>query len=265
MAAFLSLAVPGELMVARPGKRSWVNRFFDGLLALAERTDVALCGGDTAESPALGKNVGLVAADIVLVGGVKRGRALLRSGARIGDLIYVTSAVDGGLGGATAELLAIERKPRKFARLGSAASGHPHLYPDPRNECGLRLSAGRLATAAIDLSDGLSSDLRHLCIESGLAAEIDAAAIPLHPMAQLAEAAGWVGSALDLALHGGEDYEILFTAPEKVRMPRKIGGVLVRAIGRMVPGGSDARMVRIRWKDGKDVELPPGGWEHFRR
>jgi thiamine-monophosphate kinase len=255
VAAFLSLAVPAELTVSRRGQASWVQRFFDGLLALAERYEVPLAGGDTAESPS-----GLVAADIVLLGGVKRKRALLRSGAKPGDLIYIT----GALGGAAAELLALERNPKRFARLKAAAPEHPHLYPEPRLAIGQKLAAKGLATAAIDLSDGLSSDLRHLCEESGLAAEIESAAIPIHPMARLAEAAGWVPSALDLALHGGEDYELLFTASPGVKMPREIGGVAVQAIGEMRAETSDAPAFTLAGGNGSRRELLRGGWEHFR-
>ena len=150
----------------------------------------------------------LVIADIVLLGSVPRGRALLRSGARAGDLIYVT----GALGGAAAELRALERRPAAFRRTDKLR--HPHLYPEPRLAAGRKLL--RLATAAIDLSDGLSTDLAHVCQESGLAAEIDAEAIPVDARATLEQ-----------ALHGGEDYELLFTASPKTRVPRQLGGVLV--------------------------------------
>jgi thiamine-monophosphate kinase len=255
VAAFLSLAVPADLAVGRRGQVSWVQRFFDGLLALADRIGVPLAGGDTAESPS-----GLVVADIVLIGGVKRKRALLRSGAKPGDLIYVT----GALGGAAAELLALERNPKQFAGLKAAASEHPHLYPEPRLAIGQKLAAKGLATAAIDLSDGLSTDLRHLCEESKLAAEIDGAAVPVHPMARLAEAAGWAPSALDLALHGGEDYELLFTASPGVKVPMEIGGLAIHAIGRTKRRHADMPTVSMVSHDGSRRELLRGGWEHFR-
>jgi len=265
--AFLSLAVPRELTVAGSGRASWVQRFFDGLLALADRMRVPLAGGDTAEMPSIpgtGRG-GLVAADIVLIGAVQRKRALLRSGARAGDVICVTTAADGGLGGSAAELLALERNPKKFAALKTAAPGHPHLYPEPRIQAGLKLAAQRLATAAIDLSDGLSTDLRHLCDESGLAAEIDATAIPVHPMARLAEAAAWTPSALDLALNGGEDYELLFTVPAGVELPKRLAGVSIHAIGRMRNKRAGRPTVTIIGPDRLPSELPARGWEHFRR
>ncbi|AXC10810.1 Thiamine-monophosphate kinase [Acidisarcina polymorpha] len=261
MAAFLSLALPKELTARHRGKPAWVERFFDGLLALAAKMNVPLAGGDTAESPAHKGKAGLVAADIVLVGGVKRGRALLRSGAKPGDLLYVTGP---GLGGAGAELLALERNPSRFTALKVAAPGHPHLYPEPRIAAGLRLRKRGLATAAIDLSDGLSTDLHHLCGESGLAAEIDATVVPIHPMAQLAEAAGWARSALQLALHGGEDYELLFTARPQTKIPRELDGVAIHAIGRMSKMRNGKPAVTLL-EEGKAVsELRARGWEHFR-
>jgi thiamine-monophosphate kinase len=259
IAAFLSLAIPRELTVSRRGQPSWIDRFVNGLLALADEAQVPLAGGDTAEAPSIGES-SLVAADIVLIGGVKHGRALLRSAAHPGDIIYLTGS---GLGGAAAELLALERNPRKVAALKSASPGHPHLYPEPRIEVGLKLAKRRLASACIDISDGLSTDLRHLCEESNLAAEIDAAVLPIHPMAQLAAAAGWTPSALDLALHGGEDYELLFTAPPKSKVSRSVGGVAIHAIGRMRKRRKDSPIVTLSVQGQPNSELPAKGWEHF--
>ena len=165
-AAFLSLALPAELT------GPWLKGFLDGFMALAERYHVPLAGGDTAKSPSrTHKEAGLVTADIVLLGSVPRGKSLLRSGARSGDLIYVT----GSLGGSAAELLELERRPAAFRR--AAAAGHPQLYPEPRLAAGRKLMKNGLATAAIDLSDGLSTDLSHLCEESGVSAAIDAEAL----------------------------------------------------------------------------------------
>ena len=229
-AAFLSLAVPEELTGA------WMERFFNGLMALADRCQVPLAGGDTAKAP-------MVIADIVLLGSVPRGEALLRSDARAGDLLYVT----GALGGSAAELLALERQPAKFR--GTSTAGHPHLYPEPRLAAGRK--ARRLATAAIDVSDGLSTDLAHLCEESGLAAEIDAAALPVDARATLEQ-----------ALHGGEDYELLFTASPKTLIPKQLGGVSVHPIGRMRKRGKGPQVMLER--DGARSELVAAGWEHFR-
>ncbi len=205
-AAFLSLALPEELTGILAGG------FLDGLMALAERYRVPLAGGDMAKSPPgmHRRGGGLVVADIVLLGSVPEGRALLRSGARPGDGIYVT----GALGGSAAELLALERQPADFRTKDKAR--HPHLYPEPRLAAGRKLMRDRLATAAIDVSDGLSTDLSHLCEESGVAAEIDAETLPVDARATLEQ-----------ALHGGEDYELLFTASPKAVVPSQLGGVSV--------------------------------------
>jgi thiamine-monophosphate kinase len=238
-AAFLSLALPSELT------GSWLQGFLDGFMALAERHRVPLAGGDTAKSPpGAHKRGGLVVADIVLLGSVPRGKSLLRSGARPGDVIYVT----GSLGGSAAELVDLERRPARRA----ATTGHPHLYPEPRLAAGRKLMQRGLATAAIDLSDGLSTDLAHLCEESRVSAEIDAEALPVDARATLEQ-----------ALHGGEDYELLFTARPKIVVPRQLGGVLVHAIGRIT---KQARKPRVEIaRDGKRTVLVAAGWEHFRR
>ena len=122
------------------------------------------------------------------------------------------------------------------------------MYPEPRLTAGRRLRG--LATAAIDLSDGLSTDLSHLCEESNLAAEIDATALPIDARATLEQ-----------ALHGGEDYELLFTASPRTRIPAQLGGVAVHAIGSM----KRSKQPRIVLTDGrKRTLLVAGGWEHFR-
>jgi thiamine-monophosphate kinase len=257
VAAFLSLAVPEELLAARRGK-SWVWRFFDGLMALADRCGVPLAGGDTARS------AGGACFDIVLVAAVKRGRAWLRSGAKAGDSIYVT----GALGGAAAELLALERVPRRFAGLKRATEGHPHLFPEPRLGVASKLAASpRLAAAihsAIDVSDGLSTDLMHICEESGLAAEVDAAAFPVHPLAVQAERKGWARQAMELALNGGDDYELLFTAAGGEKIPRRVAGVEVTRIGRMVKRNGVRNRIVLRDEHGGLSTMRPQGWEHFR-
>jgi thiamine-monophosphate kinase len=263
LAAFLSLAIPAELTQSGTQK-SWVARFLDGLLALANRHRVPLAGGDTAQSPEFDcsgrKSMAMVSADIVLLGSVKRGRALLRSNARAGDVIYVT----GELGGAAAELIALGRNPGRFAVVTKSQKNHPHLYPEPRVEVGLKLASAGNTRAAIDLSDGLSTDLRHICEESGLGAELDAAAIPVHQLAQQAERDGWVPSALSLALHGGEDYELLFTAPKWSNIPRKIAGVNIHPVGQMHPRHPRRPRVMLRERNGQTRPLEPGGWEHFK-
>ena len=247
VAAFLSLAVPKTLIETPRGKKygtgkSWTDRFYDGLLALAEAHQTPLAGGDLAE-------FSQVAADIVLVGAVRQGRALLRSGARPGDAIYVT----GLLGGAAAGLRALEALDGKKLPARMAETLRPHLYPEPRIVQGLAIARRGAATAAMDLSDGLSIDLARLCGESGVAAEVDAAALPLA-----------AGAALDDALHGGEDYELLFTARADTKLPRSIAGVRVMRIGRIARLRAGQPQVTLCMADGP-IALQPRGWQHFSR
>jgi thiamine-monophosphate kinase len=248
LAAFLSLGLPRDLTRAKGRQPAWIHRFFDGFLALAETHKTPLAGGDLAESP-------VAVADIVLVGAVPRGRALLRSGARPGHLLYVT----GSLGAAAAglrklgELAAAAKNPSKPPsiprKLLPLLSGH--LYPQPRVSQGLWLQRRRLATAALDLSDGLSTDLAHLCAESGVATEVNAASLPVHPAATLAE-----------AIHGGEDYELLFTASPRTRLPRTIAGVPITLIGRIVRTRRSQAPITLITSVGAQ-QLEPHGWEHF--
>jgi thiamine-monophosphate kinase len=268
LAAFLSLALPAEMLATKQG-RVWVQRFFAGMRGLGGRFAVPLAGGDTAESPASPNGSALVLADIVLMGSAPTGRALRRSGGRPGDLLYVT----GTLGGAAAELRAVEREPegkhptlrKKAAKDGAPEYVmQPQMFPEPRIAVGQALLRRRLATAAIDLSDGLSTDLAHLCQASGAGAEIEIEALPIHPLArrageQLTAALGATGGALQLALHGGEDYELLFAAPASVEMPRSLAGVKVTRIGRLVPGNA----VSLLDSQGRRTVLAAGGWEHF--
>jgi thiamine-monophosphate kinase len=236
VAAFLSLALPSDL------PQSWVDRFSRRLMEVAEKNGLALAGGDTAQSPA-----GILA-DIVLVGSVPRGKAILRSGARPGDLIYVS----GELGGSAAAVLALEKNPQR--KLGPRKSLR-HFYPQARIELGRILREKELVSAMIDTSDGLSTDLAHICEESGVGAELQAEAIP---RAKVGKTGGKVD--LDLALHGGEDYELLFTAPLGKQIPSPIKGVRITQIGRIIQG----RRVFLN-RAGKRHELLPQGWEHFRK
>jgi thiamine-monophosphate kinase len=131
------------------------------------------------------------------------------------------------------------------------------MFPQPRVAAGQALLRRKLATAAIDLSDGLSTDLTHLCRESGVGAEVFASALPFH---RLAVEAG-LDRAIELALHGGEDYELLFAAPARLKMPRSVAGVKITRIGRLVRGSQ----ILLLDQDGQRRRVEPGGWEHFTR
>jgi thiamine-monophosphate kinase len=227
-AAFLSLALPADL------SQQWVDRFIAGFLKLATRFSVRLAGGDTAQSPEG------VFADIVVLGSVPAGQAILRSGARGGDFIYVT----GLLGTAVAVLNQLRDGEKPQPR------SHPkHFYPEPRLAVGQFLREKKLASAMIDISDGLSTDLAHICEESQAGAVLHAESLPAIP--------GKDG--LTLALHGGDEYELLFTAHPNRRIPKQIAGVPVTRIGEITGG----RQMKLVGTNGKTEVLKPSGWEHF--
>ena len=234
VAAFLSLALPQNL------RQPWVGQFVKGLLQLADRFNVTLAGGDTAQSPSG------VLADIVVVGSVPKGRAICRSGARPGDRVYVTGAL--GAAAAALKLLFSGRKLRP-------ADFPHHFYPTPRIEVGQFLLEKDLASAMIDLSDGLSTDLGHICEESRVGAEIHAPAIPFASIGKPAREVG-----LQFALEGGDDYELLFTARPGKRIPTRIAGVPITQIGHITHN----RHVVLVNQEGESSELHPQGWEHFK-
>ena len=207
----LSLAVPGWA-----GAR-WVDRFYTGLLKLADRAGATLAGGDLARAACL-------SCDIVVCGAAPRGQAVLRSGARPGDRLYVS----GPLGASALGLAA-----------GKGSAWRRHLKPEPRLDLAPWLR--RHATAAMDVSDGLSLDLRRLCLASGVSAEIGD--IPV-----------FRGASLDQALHGGEDYELLFTAGASARPPEN--AVLIGRVSKDRKPGS----ILLRGRP-----LPPRGYDHFRK
>lgn len=246
LAVFLSLALPAKL------PQQWLDGFLRGFLALAARHNVPLAGGDTAQSPSIQPSKeGLIYADIIAVGQVPQGKALLRSGARPGDLLYVT----GALGGAAAELRTFADGLRRSPIPRSATPDSPHFYPEPRLAVGRRLRG--IATAMIDLSDGLSTDLTHLCQESKVRAVLDEATLSIHPLAAERD------DPRSLALHGGEDYELLFSAPPSTRIPREIAGVAVHRIGLL--RRQDRRQPLILLENrGKDcIPVEAEGWQHF--
>jgi thiamine-monophosphate kinase len=234
IAAFLSLAVPANL------PQAWINDFTRGLLHLARQHELTLAGGDTAESPH-----GILA-DIIVLGTVPKGKAILRSGARPGDRIYVS----GELGGSAAALQALRAHPKKKI---NARDYRSHFFPEARLELGQTLGEKNLASAMIDTSDGLSADLNHVCEESGVGAEIARSLIPRARVGKPRRELDF-----ELALHGGEDYELLFTAPPKKAIPAKIAGVPLTLIGQITA----RRGIRLV-SGGRTRPLRPQGWEHF--
>jgi len=228
-AAFLSLALPGTVA------QSWVGKFLFGFLKLARKHSVVLAGGDTAQSP------DGILADIVVLGSIPAGEAILRSGARARDLIYVT----GNLGAALADLNRLQEGEKL-----RPASHRKHFYPEPRIAVGKYLREHKLASAMIDISDGLSTDLSHICEESGVGAVVDAASLPTAVRGD---------EGLQFALHGGDEYELLFTARPSRRVPKQIAGVPVTRIGEILR----SKKMKLLLANGKVEPLRVRGWEHF--
>ncbi len=248
VAAFLSLALPGDL------PQRWVDQFLAGMLRLAQRFGVTLAGGDTAQSsipenekPQLaGAPVsGGILADIVVVGSVPAGQAILRSGARAGDSIFVT----GELGAAVAVLEQMFENPERKFR---AAAFPAHFYPEPQLAVARHLRQKKLATAMIDISDGLSTDLRHICQASGVGATLVEQAIPLARV-------GRHEVELRHALHGGDEYQLIFTVAPGRRVPQEIAGVPLTRIGYI----NQEEGIFIDHENGYRTELEVRGWQHF--
>jgi thiamine-monophosphate kinase len=237
-----------SLAISRRTSRAWVKDFYGGALDLARRLDVTLIGGDTAVVR------GEISIDVVAVGEVPRGKALRRSGARPGDPIFVSGKL--GLSALGLHLLRSGRAGKTAAEKQALAA---HLYPEPRCALGRYLSDHRLASACIDVSDGLSTDLAHLCEASGVGARLQADRIPLP------DARGGTRhtDALQMALSGGEDYELLFTVPRgKVeRIPRRHRGVTLHQIGEIT---RSTKLVLIQ-SNGWSTPLVPSGHDHFRK
>jgi thiamine-monophosphate kinase len=237
----LSLALPSALAV------SWLKEFLSGLRRAARKFNCALAGGDTTRHSK-------VLINITVVGEVRSEYALLRSGAKPGDILYVS----GRLGEAELGLHALRRWRQ-------VSSNNPilrkHLYPEPRISLGRWLAENRIATAMMDLSDGLSTDLPRLCKASGVGARIHATQLPAARVPKWNSATGI--DALSLALNGGDDYELLFAvSPPKVRqMPSSYRGVALTAIGEITSG----RSMTLVDRQGTETALKPQGWDPFRR
>jgi thiamine-monophosphate kinase len=237
----LSLALPRELTT------SWLHDFLRGLRRAATRFGCSLAGGDTTERRE-------VLINVTVVGEVRRGREVRRSGARPGDLIYVS----GRLGEAELGLQSLREQKRVMSKPEGRL--RRHLYPEPRLELGRWLSEKRVANAMMDLSDGLSSDLRRLCEASKVGALIRSDDLPTVGMTKVGRKREV--DPLELALHGGDDYELLFTVSKSkaTRLPRSVGGVAITPIGEV----TREREVMVTDGTGRSRVLNPGGWDPFR-
>jgi thiamine-monophosphate kinase len=244
----LSLALPKRLTEAPKGL-AWLDDFLAGMSRAARRFDCTLAGGDTTRRRD-------VLINITVVGEIPAGRAILRSGARKGDLIYVS----GRLGEAALGLQLLRKLPARASK--RLPFLRKHLYPEPRLALAQWLAKKQLATSMIDLSDGLSSDLGRLCAASGVGALLDSDQFPVARVP--ASLRRRVGDPLHAALHGGDDYELLFTArPGKLpTLPfRSPDGLLIHPIGVVTSGPN---VVFHRPSPHESIILRPGGWDPFR-
>jgi thiamine-monophosphate kinase len=225
----------------------WLDAFLGGLRRASRKFNCTLAGGDTTRRREILINV-------TIVGEIRKAHAVLRSGARAGDMIYVT----GRLGEAELGLRILR------SSFGQVRPSNPilkrHLYPEPRLAVGQWLAEKRFATSMMDLSDGLSSDLPRLCAASGVGADVESEKLPVVKHSSTSCGAGV--DPLQLALHGGDDYELLFTVrPSRVNMLRKtLHGVPLRAIGRI----TEQRGLVLLKQEGRERQLHPGGWDPFR-
>jgi thiamine-monophosphate kinase len=241
----LTLALPG----GRTGR--WLDEFLTGMRRAALLLGLRLAGGDTTKNPT-------VFVSITVLGEVIDGRAVTRAGARPGDTIYVSGRLGRAQLGLELILRGIGREPR-FERLVE-----PHLYPRLRLELARWLAKERVATAMMDISDGLSTDLARLCTRSGVGARLFATTIPRVevPGIRSVKRGGMKLDSFEMALHGGEDYELLFTVParqaEQLRRaprPREL-----TAIGEI----TRAKRIVLVGADGRPTRLDSRGWDPFR-
>ncbi|HKV38023.1 MAG TPA: thiamine-phosphate kinase [Blastocatellia bacterium] len=253
--AMVSIAIPQ----GTPG--GFVDELFTGLFGLAQAHGISIVGGDTSGSP------GPLFIDVSLIGGCSKGKSVRRSGARPGDLIFVT----GSLGGSAQGLRLLETG---YGAPAGTEGGRDQeldharqqlidrqLRPEPRLTVGQALGRSRLATAMIDVSDGLVRDLGHILEESDAGAVLTADAIPVDPnLLHLSREEASIDP-LDLALHGGEEYELVFTSTsaqhaEVERLSRELA-LPITLIGEITAGAG----LKLQRKNRVEVLLP-SGFEH---
>src|ERR1700680_801617 len=233
----LNLALPA----AATGR--WLKSFLGGVRRAASSLDCALVGGDTTRSER-------ILVSVTVIGEIPEGQEVPRSGAGPGDRLYVSGTL-----GEAEHGLRLLRKRRNKVRSTNKALGK-HLYPEPRVALGRWLAQRNLASAMMDVSDGLSSDLQRLCSASGVGARIDSCKLPLlHGVS--------AGFAEELALHGGDDYELLFAvSPRKARaIPAKFHNLRLTQIGKI----TTERGAQILRRNGSVELLRAAGWDPFRQ
>ncbi|MBC7220769.1 thiamine-phosphate kinase [Candidatus Bipolaricaulota bacterium] len=244
--AVVSVVLPPELELA------WVEALCTGLALEADQLGIGVVGGNVARS---GDGIVL---DLALVGRVARGRLLTRGGAKVGDLVLVT----GALGEAAAGLYLSEHP--EVAEADREALLARHLAPTPRVAEGQLIAASGLATAMIDLSDGLAGDVAHVCDRSGVGVRIHAPSLPVSPGVERV-AARMGKQRWELALFGGEDFELVFTVPPDAAdgLAARVSaeaGTPASVVGEVLPAGAGRWLVL---PDGHEVPLEPRGFTHF--
>ena len=236
----LSLALPGT------HAGSWLDQFLRGLRRAAKRFQCPLAGGDTTRRQDILINV-------TVVGEVWSGRAVLRSSAKPGDIVFTS----GRLGEAE---FGLELLRKSKGRINSSDPLlQKHLYPEPRLALGHWLAERRLASAMMDLSDGLSADLPRLCAASGVGAKVETAKLPA---VQTPKSLRIRANAANLALHGGDDYELLFTVSKTnlKHIPHSFQGIRITAIGEI----TKKRTLLLVNESGREAPFPNLGWDPFR-
>lgn len=245
--ALVSIGIPDRLW-----NEDFLFAFYNGINDLAQKFGVSVAGGDISQSPER------LVIDSIVVGSCPASTAVLRSGAKEGDLICVS----GALGGAAAGLRILESGTRYPSEKGSddREPVSRQLKPTPQLEIGKQLRTQLLATSMIDLSDGFSSDLLHICEQSGKGAVVDGGFVPIDPYLQKIDPDILLpfSSPLDAALNGGEDFELLFTAPAEKRKDVKDLGCFV--VGEIVSDPSTFEII----VDGTSQRLGASGYDHFR-
>ena len=236
--ALVGMAMPGDL------EESWLRKFMAGFRSAAREAGVVLVGGDLSQS------------DKVMISVTVTGEAkspVTRSGARAGDWVFVS----GTLGDAAQGFRLLEEDGLQGKGRGAGSLIRAFLDPVPRLELGALLARRKLASAMIDVSDGLSIDLAHICEESSVGAEVEASLVPISPaLRRLSK------DPLDMALNGGEDFELLFTVrPAKLATVRKLSSRFnLTTIGRVIAG----KRIFLVTSNRKKKPLRPGGFEHYR-
>lgn len=247
--SMVSIGIPERIW-----KTDFVEEFYDGYMRLAKKFDVELIGGDVSKTP------DKIVIDSIVAGETKKGKAVLRSGAKVGDLIFVT----GKLGGAAIGLKLLE-DGEKFEKSKYKKLLLRQLAPNPQTEIGQIIGAKNLATSMIDLSDGLSSDLFHLCQNSKVGAKIFADQIPVEiqnsKFIQNLKDSKLKTSDLRPAFDGGEDFELLFTVDPKknFRLKKHLENYKISHIGEITANAEIIELIT----DEKIEFLEPKGFRHF--